>query len=516
MPLLKKGVLLPIEGVNFAIPSTFIKDRNAFAVNMRYEKGLLRKRPGKTDVGAVVPDAGDQIMGYGVLQHSSGTKHLVRGSKRRIQRLNTGTNTWETISIISFAGGDEDFWSFANVTESNLLIATNYVNPMYKWSGSGNQALLAGSPPKAKYLTYVSPYLLAAYTNDGATTEPWRVAWADTDNPEVWTGGNTGEALVTDEPSVIQNIAKLNNFAAVYKKDSLAIGIKVDPPDVFRFETIKTGVGLASPRAFADANGQHYFMGMNDFHVWNGIRVESVGDAVREHVFSRINRTKINRCFSIHVQELSEVWFFILTSSDTWPTEVWKYNYKLGFWYYDTCSGITAGAKFENTSSVDWNSAVGTWDQAQIAWDEAAISAAWEEIMFGTSDGFSTKLDYATTNDRGVAVEGKFESKDFVAEGPQYDRGSRWLKLDIWAKGPGKLYVDYSTDFGDTWTSIPYQSSQTYADLDEVMTKREWYFDIWAEHIRFRFRNSESSETFYLQQFYPYHLVREEINTYRS
>ena len=513
MPLLRKGVLLPVKGVDFSIPATFIEEQRAFAKNMRYDKGLLRKRPGKTDSGGQTPDS-DQIMGYGVLEHSSGTKSLVRASKRKIQKYNTGTGLWETISIISYGGGDEDFFSFANVTESNLLVSTNYIDAMYKWSGSGNQALLGGTPPKAKYLAYLSPYLLAAYTDDGITVEPWRVAWCDTDNPQVWSGGNSGEALITDEPSIIQNIAKLNDFVAVYKKDSLAIGVKVDPPDIFRFQTVKTGVGLASPRAFADAEGQHYFMAQNDFHTWNGTRVESIGNAVREYIFSRVNRQKIARCFAQHVQELNEIWFFILTSSDTWPTEVWKYNYKMGFWYYDTCVGITAGIKWENTTTLDWDSMQGTWDQQQIAWDDSAIAAAWEEIMLGTSDGFSTKLDYTTTNDRGVAVEGVFESKDFIAESHEF--GARWQKFDVWSKGPGKLYLDYSTDHGDNWVTIPYTSSQDYVDLTALMTKYEWYFDTWAENIRFRLRNAVLSETFYVQAFFPYYLNREEIAAFRS
>ena len=44
----------------------------------------------------------------------------------------------------------------------------------------------------------------------------------------------------------------------------------------------------------------------------------------------------------------------------------------------------------------------------------------------------------------------------------------------------------------------------------------EWYFDTWAEHVRFRMRNAESNETFYLRQFYPYYLNREEVAVYRS
>lgn len=514
MSLLRKGVLLPAKGVNFAMPSNFVEDQQAFAENMRYDRALMRKRPGKTTVGLQTPN-GDQVMGYGLLQLSSGAQHLLRASKRVIQRYKTTTGTWETISIIAggFTSGDEDFMAFANVTEANLLISSNYKDVMYKWPGSGNQVLLGGTPPKAKFLAYVTPYLLAAHTDDGVSVEPWRVAWCDTDDPENWSTGNSGEALLTDEPSPIMNIAKLNEHVAVYKKDSLCIGIKVDPPDIFRFETIQTGVGLQASRAFAEAEGYHYFMGKNDFYRWNGIRVESVGAAVREYIFSRINTSKINRCFAIHVQEQTEIWFFILTSSDSWPTEVWKYNYRFGFWYFDQCTNITAGIKWENVSSPTWDELTGTWDQQQTTWDGLASGQGTEQIVFGTSAGLSAKLDYTVTDDQGTEVEARFISKDFSADG--YELAARWLKLDVWAKGPGKLYADYSTDGGSTWTNIPWQSAQTYVDLDGTMQKYEWYFDVWAKNVRFRFRNAESNETFYLQQFYPYYVNREEAATYR-
>lgn len=512
MPLLKKGVLLPVKGTDFSVPSSFVDDRNGFAYNLRYDKGLLRKRPGKTQQGAQTPDS-DQITGYGVLETSDGSKYLLRSSKRKIQALNTGTGVWTTISIISYAGGDNDFFDFANVPASNLIISTNYVNAMYKWTGSGNQALLGGTPPKAKYLTYLSPYVLAAFTDDGVSVEPWRVAWCGTGTPEVWSGGNSGEAILDDEPSVIQNIKKLNEFAAVYKKSSLYIGRKVDAPDIFRFDCIKTGLGLAAPRCIADA-GNHYFMSENDFHVWNGLRVDDIGAPVREHIFSRINRANLNRCFAVHVQTLYEIWFFIAVSSDSWPTEVWKYNYKLGFWYQDTCDGITAGVKWENTNVTTWDAAIGTWDQAQISWDEASQSQNAEQIMLGNSLGLSAYVDYSTTNDFGVPVSARFESKDFVAE--TMERSERWLQLDVWAKGPGKLYIDYSDDYGDSWTNIPYQAAQSYIELDGTMRKYEMYFDVWAEHVRFRFRNEEDSETFYLKGFYAWYLNREEVRSYRS
>lgn len=512
MPLLRKGILIPCEGVDFSAPAMFINDRAGFPQNMRFFRNEIRKRPGKTLLGGVASDS-TQIMGFGKLELSTGSKFLVRASKAALEKYNTSTLVWDSIASTAFTGGDEDFFSFATVTEDDILIITNGFDKPRKWVGSGNNAVLGGSPPYAKYCTYLSPYVLLAWLTEAGDYKPWKVAWCDTNAPETWSGGNSGSALLSAEPSPIQNIIKLNEFVAAYKKESLYLGRKVETSDVFIFDTVKTGIGLASPRAVAEAEGQHFFMGANDFYVWNGIREQSIGRALRDEVFSRIDRNKINRCFAVHVQELTEIWFFVVISGNSWPTEIWKYNYRNGFWYYDTCSSLTSAIKWEAVTTETWDDDSGAWDAAGDVWDSGLSVAKWEDIVFGDSGGYSYSLDYTTTNDNSVAVSAHFISKDFT--GDQLEFMKRWLKLDLWGKGPGKLYIDYSTDEGSNWINIPYSSSQAYIDLGGTIIKYEMYFDIVAEKIRFRFRNAESDETFYLRNFYPYYLSREPIVTRR-
>lgn len=512
MPLLRKGVLIPVEGVDFSKPSMFISDRGSFPQNMRFYRNEMRKRPGKTLLGGIVEDS-TQIMGLGRLELNSGSKHLVRASKAKLERYNTSSSAWESIASTAFTGGDDNFFSFTNVTENGYLIITNGFDAIRKWIGSGNASSLGGSPGLAKYCAYLSPYTLLAHLTESGTVNPWKVKWSDTNAPETWSGGNSGSALLSDEPSPIQNIMKLNEFAAVYKKESLYLGRKVDTSEVFLFDPIKTGVGLSAPRAVAEAEGQHYFMGANDFYVWNGIRVEPIGGNLRDEVFSRLDRNKISRCFAIHVQELTEVWFFVVISGSSWPTEVWKYNYRTGFWYYDTCDSLTCGIKWERVNTISWNDSVGTWDEQQTVWDTGTTIAAWEDIVFGLSTGYTHNLDYTTTDDNGVAVSAHVITKDYTGDILEFNK--RWLQLDVWGKGPGKLYIDYSTDEGSNWVNIPYTSSQAYIDLDGTNRKYEMYFDVIADKIRFRFRNAESGETFYLRNFYPYYLGQEQIMTRR-
>jgi hypothetical protein len=253
-------------------------------------------------------------------------------------------------------------------------------------------------------------------------------------------------------------------------------------------------------------------MALNDFYMWDAASQPiSIGGPVRDEVFSKVDRTKINRCFAIHVQELKEVWFFVIVAGATWPTEVWKYNYSNGFWYYDTCAEMTAAMKWEKAISEAWNDDTpGSWDAALDVWDSGDSIAAWEEILFGKANGFTTKLDYTKADDDGVAVEGISESKDYI--GNSMELRSRWLQIDFWARGSSgaKLYVDYSIDGGVTWVNVPYSSSAAYISLTETGTQYNLYFDIYASEIRFRARNSESGEIFYIKAFFPYYLSKEQ------
>jgi len=271
-------------------------------------------------------------------------------------------------------------------------------------------------------------------------------------------------------------------------------------------------MGLSAPRALVDVEGNHYFMGANDFYVWNGVRVEPIGSAVRDTVFGGIDRQRINRCFALHNRNLNEVWFYTIPSGQSWAMEIWKYNYRNGFWYYDTCNNLTTALTWEKTATTAWDDLTfASWDTwLWPTWDSGSSVQDWEEVVVGRNDGHTLKLDYGSTNDDGSAVSSFFVSKDFIGGG--YEFNTRWLQLDLWLRGTNgaKVYVDYSTDYGDTWTNIPYDSSTNYIPITPSDVKYRIYLDVVANHIRFKIRNAESGENFYLRNFYPYYLSKEE------
>jgi hypothetical protein len=511
MPFLRKPVLLPTAGLDYSQPSTMINPRNGFPQNIIITQEEIVKRPGKTLYGST-PVVGGQIMGLFRHEDNAGFKYMVRTSKRRLEWFNANTQIWNDITHAPFTGGDDDLFSFTIAVEDGLLLITNGIDAIRKWSGAGNTAVLGGSPPKAKFMAYISPYILLAHIDDGVSVNPWKVQWNDTATPETWAGGNAGGELLSDEPSPIKNIVALNEYAAVYKRGSLWLGRKVQTSDIFSFDCIATGVGLESSRSVVDAGGTHFFMGRDDFYAFNGARWESIGKAVREYAFRNIDRDKIDRCFAFHYLPGKEVWFFVVVKGYNWPTQVWKYAYEKGFWYFDTCDEITAMLLWESLSGETWDEDTGTWDEAADRWDDGVFPSN-EEHIFGDSGGHTYKLDPATTNDNGVAVDAKFESIDFVAD--KFETNKRWLQLDLWTKGYGRLFIDYSTDYGTTWTNIEYLPTQVYIDLTADWVKYTLYFDTISDKIRFRFRNNRDGELFCIRQFYPYYLEKEEAKTAR-
>ena len=509
MPLLRKPVLMPIVGLDYMNPSTMINDRGGFPKNMRLSRNDLRKREGKTLFQTGAMSGAARVMNLATYPLTSQAIRIIRFSKVGAEKYNSDTGAWDDITGAAFTGSDDDFFS-ATVAE-NKIIVTNGVDAIRTHDDDTDFTDLvasSGSVPKTKFLEYNGGYLLAAYTTKAGETYPTGIDWTDINDITAWGSGNYGSTLLHHDPLPIRGLKNLNEYTIAYKKNSIYAGRKVDTSDIFIWDLLYTGIGLMASRALVDFRGSHYFMGTDDFYIFNGIKPESIGDqTVKREVFSRLDGTYQTRSFAVHVTEMDEVWFFIVTSGNTWPTEIWKYNYRTGYWYFDTCDQITAAIAYYSAASVSWNSLVGSWNSQTWRWDDKLASAESPIIIFGDSSGNTLKQDTLVNNDNGSAIDGEWQSMDFVGS-DKFENYSRWLQLDFEAKG-NSVDIAYSTDYGSTWHTIKTNYTLT-SNWPSKMYRI--YFDVVARNIRFRLRNNRPGETFSLRQLYPFYLQREECN----
>lgn len=501
MPFLRKPQLLPVKGINLSVPRTFLGDGFAFPQNLQYDRGELRKRAGRSALGQKTLGA-HPVLHLTTQEVSTGALRLFQMTKRNIRRYNTISGAWDDLTGVDLTGVDTDFFSDCVVTELDVFLFTNKgVDNIRKYDGSGNTADLGGSPPKAYFMDYITPYVMLGNVTQGGNRLPTKVQWCDTGQPEVWSGGNSGSQLLSDDPSHIRQVKKLRDYAMVYKEKSVYRGRKVSTPSIFDFGgPFSSGKGLYSPRALASDGENHYYMGLFDFHINNGVRILDIGGPVREYLFNRLNRSRNETCHAVHVEKYKEVWFYVTVTGMDWPTEVWKYKYDLDLWYFDTCSNIITGASFKQIRTLTWDDVVGPWNDQTSFWDNSQGGAAAPLSVFGDDLGRSMILDETTAKDLDDDYEATLETKDYTGiehKGIEYD--SRWLQFDIWAAGTSaKLY--YSTDYGSNWNLVGTNTLTTSVE------KSTFWFDVIAKHIRFRIMIDGV-----LRSFSPYFLDAGEI-----
>lgn len=505
MPFLKQAELQPVKGMNFAVPSTYLPEGYHFPQNFQYSKGELIKRPGKSALGGVSLGA-NQVLHLGIFEQSSGTVKLVRHTKKNVEVYNTSSGAWDDYTGNDLTGSATDFFDSTVVTEYDMYVFTNgIVDVIRKMLDSTNSAALGGSPPKAACLEYMTPYLLLGNVEISGSRYPYEVAWCDTGEPEIWTGGNSGGDLLSDEPSGIRRIKKLKNYAMVYKEKSVYRGYQVGPPDIFDFSCLALGKGIYAPRAIADDGNFHYYMGLQDFYRNDAVRSDPFGGPVREYIFNRINRASNTACHALHVEQYKEIWFFINTTGFSIANEVWKYNYELDFWYFDTVKNALCSTMYKQTAFSSWNQTPKTWNEQAGNWDkQSGVTDAPLPVM-GFDTGFVGRMDANIYDDFGVAVDTHLDTKDYSGITTKgLERDTRFLQVDIWARGnTASLY--YSTDYGTTWVFVGEN------ELGTRIEKTTFWFDVICKHIRFRIEQKGLSKNLILRSLQSYYVDNGEI-----
>jgi hypothetical protein len=115
--------------------------------------------------------------------------------------------------------------------------------------------------------------------------------------------------------------------AAVYSMQYLG------PPLVWGFTLLADNISIASPNAIATAAGVVYWMGTDKFYVYSG-RIETLPCAVRQFIFSNINRNQEAQFFAGSNEGYSEIWWFYCSADSTTVNRYVIFNYLDRVWYY--------------------------------------------------------------------------------------------------------------------------------------------------------------------------------------
>lgn len=497
MPVkLKRSVPLPILGLDPSKPGEFLDARGTpNCKNVSITRSELGKRIGTVSLGSSLSE---QIMAINQLKVGA-TVDVLRLGLTKVQKLNQSTSAWNDIHYAVLTGTSVDMFDFAFpvLSGSKIIVYTNGVDNIRKWTGTGNDVDLGGSPPITRYMTAYGSYLVLAYVDSNSR----RVQWPDTGDPETWGSGNAGSVDLMDDEGDITGLGLFGDFITVHKEDAIYVGYLVTTGEIFRFDRKSTGVGaIAHQTIKLLPNGLQIFLAKDGLHTFNGVTAPLVESPIMDELRESINPTYIRQSWSVIVREKDEYWLGVAIGSQTSPSTVYRYNYRTGSILKDERTNITAAFAYERTNATTWNDKTGAWDSDTTRWDSVEYLALNPTIMFGDSSGITT-VRSAIYNDNGTAIDSYWESKDFTSEDfgdDEMGRLIRWNEMQLWAKG-NSISVSYSIDGGLNWTAIDdYTLSDKYPTDSSPL---KLYFDVVSSQIRFKFLNNTASESWTMKKF---------------
>ena len=215
------------------------------------------------------------------------------------------------------------------------------------------------SVPSATTYTYTLLSSLGSVTAVGAyqtinysagSFDPMLIRWADVNadigpKPEVWRPelANSAGFLFVKEGSRIITGANVRQETLIWTDTSLSTLQFLGTAEVFGLQLLSNDTNIMGPNAYASVNNKMYWMGTDNFFVYDG-RVDVLKCPLLRYVFEDINREQSQLVYGGTNKEFNEVVWFYCSGGATPSLVVDRYviyNYRDDIWYYGQLNRTT-------------------------------------------------------------------------------------------------------------------------------------------------------------------------------
>lgn len=204
-----------------------------------------------------------------------GTRRVFAGTTTKLYEL-AGTAWTDRSRAVggAYTGGTDTRWSYCQFGDTT--VASNLADAMQS-SASGAFANIAGAP-KAKIVVSTNNNFVIAFNTSDATygvsqDRWWCCAQGDQTNwtPAVTTLATTGRLVAIE--GQLQAALTLGDYVVAYKNRALFLGTFVGSPVVWQWSLVPGGeCGAVGQEAVCDIGGAHFFVGSDNFWLFDGTR----------------------------------------------------------------------------------------------------------------------------------------------------------------------------------------------------------------------------------------------------
>lgn len=282
-------------------------------------------------VDAGLPALSESPVSAYVAELLDGTKRTFAATASTIQEA--GATSWTDRSRVGGYSGSERmrFCTFGNVT-----LATNRAEVIQQ-AASGADFEDITDAPLASILVPASGFVVALNINGmtlGDVTDGWGCSAIR--NHEDWTPSAATQCVagrLLDSPGPILAGAALGGDVVAYKATSMYVGRYVGPPLVWSWTRIPGDVGCVGAEALVVVGTTHYFVGPDDFYLFDGTVPRPIGSPLREWFFDNLlNGSKANIVATVDRARSLVYWYFPSVNSGGTLDSCVVYNYLTDRW----------------------------------------------------------------------------------------------------------------------------------------------------------------------------------------
>ena len=258
---------------------------------------------------------------------------------------------WGSAADVSIPGAQLRVWSQDNFGEDLLICPRG--GPIFLWDTSAglaaravNITALVGSSeaPTVAQQVIVSErdrHTIAFGCDSqflAGVAEPLLVRFSSQETLLDWdvtSATNTAGEIRLGSGSKFLTAVQTKQQIVIFTDMSLHAMQFIGPPFTFGTQEVAAGISLIGPNAALAVGDAVYWMGLGDFHIYDGA-VTPLPCDVKEYVFSNINRIQGAKICTGHNSGFSEIWWFYPSGSSLNNDRYVVYNYAQKLWYYGT------------------------------------------------------------------------------------------------------------------------------------------------------------------------------------
>jgi hypothetical protein len=256
--------------------------------------------------------------------------------------------TWSSGSTTTTSGAQLRIWSHDNFGEDLIICVQD--GGIYYWDASVSplpRAVALEDLPGSQAAPVIAKRIIVSERDrhviafgcdpeaDPGVQDPLIIRFSDQENPAEWRSLPTTTAgeLRIGTGSEIIGAVQTKQQIIVFTDISVHAMQYIGDPFTFGLQEVSSSVSIMSPNAMVAVGDAVFWMGKNEFYVYDGSVVQIPCD-VKEYVFDGLNFSQGLKVYAGHASSFSEVWWFYPSADSSENDSYVIYNYEQKVWYY--------------------------------------------------------------------------------------------------------------------------------------------------------------------------------------